>query len=270
MANCEQYWDLISYSLDGVLTEEEQRRLDRHLAQCPECRAMWEQLSGLEPELMELEAPPADFTDRVMAAAAETEQDIPFTNLPQNRKPGKEAQKQLNAWWKPVRNLVLVAACCLIVLGLGQFAAQFFRAGSSAPVTGNGMAAQDTAGGSQESTAAAPEESGAATGSSGAGAEVQEDSAGATSGSAAGNGGSLSTAEGAPELALSGGSYVLTDGTLPTLPQGFAVTGTLTADQAGDSGFAGYDYCTSPDQPDRCWVYVPEEDTYLLFVREES
>ena len=29
MANCEQYWDLISYSLDGALTEEEQRRLDR-------------------------------------------------------------------------------------------------------------------------------------------------------------------------------------------------------------------------------------------------
>ena len=39
MANCEQYWDLISYSLDGALTEEEQRRLDRHLAQCPQCRA---------------------------------------------------------------------------------------------------------------------------------------------------------------------------------------------------------------------------------------
>lgn len=269
MANCEQYWDLISYSLDGALTEEEQRRLDRHLAQCPDCRAMWEQLSGLDAALMELETPAPDFTDRVMAAAAETEQDIPFTNLPQNRKPGKEAQKQLNAWWKPVRNLVLVAACCLIVLGLGQFAAQFFRAGSSAPVTGNGMAAQDTAGGSQESTAAAPEESGAATGSSGAGAEVQEDSTGATTGSAA-DGGSLSTAEGAPGLELSGGRYVLTDETSPTLPQGFGVTGALTVEEAGDSGFAGCDYYTSPDQPGRCWVYVPAEDTYLLFVREES
>lgn len=270
MANCEQYWDLISYSLDGALTEEEQRRLDRHLAQCPDCRALWEQLSGLDGALMELEAPAPDFADRVMAAAAETEQDIPFTNLPQNRKPGKEAQKQLNAWWKPVRNLVLVAACCLIVLGLGQFASQFFRAGSSAPAAGNSMAAQDSAAaGSQESTAAAPEESGAATGSNGAGAEVQEDTAGATTGSAA-DGGGLSTAEGAPELALSGGSYVLTEETSPTLPQGFAATGTLTVDEAGDSGFTGYDYYTSPDQPGRCWVYVPEEDTYLLFVRAES
>ena len=270
MANCEQYWDLISYSLDGALTEEEQRRLDRHLAQCPDCRAMWEQLSGLDAALMELEAPSPDFTDRVMAAAAETEQDIPFTNLPQNRKPGKEAQKQLNAWWKPVRNLVLVAACCLIVLGLGQFAAQFFRAGSSAPVTGNGMAAQDSAAaGSQESTAAAPEESGAATGSSGAGVEVQEDTAGATSGSTA-DSDSLSTVEGTDALILPEGSYVSTGETSPTLPQGFAVTGTLTAEEAGDSGFAGYDYYTSPDQPGRCWVYVPAEDTYLLFVRQES
>lgn len=270
MANCEQYWDLISYSLDGALTEEEQRRLDRHLAQCPQCRAMWEQLSGLEPELMELEAPPADFADRVMAAAAETEQDIPFTNLPQNRKPGKEAQKQLNAWWKPVRNLVLVAACCLIVLGLGQFASQFFRAGSAAPATGNSMAAQDSAAaGSQESTAAAPEESGAATGSNGAGAEVQEDTAGTTTGSAA-DGGSLSTAEGAPALELSGGSYVLTGETSPTLPQGFQPAGTLTEDQAGEAGYAGCDYYTSPDQPDRCWVYVPEQEAYLLWTLEEN
>ena len=75
MANCEQYWDLISYSLDGALTEEEQRRLDRHLAQCPDCRALWEQLSGLDGALMELEAPAPDFADRVMAAAAETEQE---------------------------------------------------------------------------------------------------------------------------------------------------------------------------------------------------
>ena len=269
MANCEQYWDLISGSLDGALTQEEQQRLDRHLAQCPQCRALWQQLSELGPELMELETPPADFADRVMAQAAQTEQDIPFTNLPQDRKPGKEARKQLNAWWKPVRNLVLVAACCLVILGLGRFAAQMFSVGSAGSSTGNGTAAQDTAAGSQQSTAAAPE-AGEAAGSSGAAAEEQASSAGTTAGSAAADGGSLSTAEGAPGLALSGGSYFLTDETSPNLPQGFAATGTLTEDQAGDSGFVGYDYYTSPDQPDRCWVYVPEEDAYLLFVREES
>lgn len=264
MTNCEQYWDLISYSLDGALTQEEQRRLDQHLAQCPECRAMWEQLSGLEAELMELEAPAPDFADRVMAAAAETEQDIPFTNLPQNRKPGKEAQKQLNAWWKPVRNLVLVAACCLVVLGLGRFSAQFFRAGSAAPSTGNSTAAQDTAaGGSQESTAAAPEESGAAAGSA-SDAQVAEDSANA------GTEGSLAQAEGTGPLTLPEGSFVSTGETASELPQGFEIAGALTEDQAGDTGLAGCDYYTSADQPGQCWVYVPEQGGYLLWTLEET
>ena len=249
MANCEQYWDLISYSLDGALTEEEQRRLDRHLAQCPQCRAMWEQLSGLEPELMELEAPPADFADRVMAAAAETEQDIPFTNLPQNRKPGKEAQKQLNAWWKPVRNLVLVAACCLIVLGLGQFASQFFRAGSSAPAAGNSMAAQDSAAtGSEAETSEAGDTSN----------KVSEDAApGEAAGSA--NAGAASDAldgeSAAPaQLSLPDGAYLPSGGATSELPQGFQPAGTLTADQAGEAGYAGCDYYTNPEAPGVCYV----------------
>ena len=92
MANCEQYWDLISYSLDGALTEEEQRRLDRHLAQCPQCRAMWEQLSGLEPELMELEAPPADFADRVMAAAQQVGGSVHRQPVEPGGKPGVHAE----------------------------------------------------------------------------------------------------------------------------------------------------------------------------------
>lgn len=213
MDHCEQYWDLISASLDGGLTAEEQARLDAHLAQCPDCRALWEQLSGLDAELMELDSPGPDFTDRVMAAVGTTQQDIPFTDLPQNRTPGRQAQKQLAAWWKPVRNLVLAAACCLIVLGLGQFASQFFRAGSAAPATGNSMAAQDSAAD-----------------------------------------GSLSTAEGVPALELSGGSYVLTGETSPTLPQGFQPAGTLTADQAGEAGYAGCDYYTNPEAPGVCYV----------------
>lgn len=249
MANCEQYWDLISYSLDGALTEEEQRRLDRHLAQCPQCRAMWEQLSGLEPELMELEAPPADFADRVMAAAAETEQDIPFTNLPQNRKPGKEAQKQLNAWWKPVRNLVLVAACCLIVLGLGQFASQFFRAGSSAPAAGNSMAAQDSAAtGSEAETSEAGDTSN----------KVSEDAApGEAAGSA--NAGAASDAldgeSAAPaQLSLPDGAYLPTGGATSELPQGYTLAGTLTEAQAGAAGLTGCGYYTNPEAPGVCYV----------------
>lgn len=249
MANCEQYWDLISYSLDGALTEEEQRRLDRHLAQCPQCRAMWEQLSGLEPELMELEAPPADFADRVMAAAAETEQDIPFTNLPQNRKPGKEAQKQLNAWWKPVRNLVLVAACCLIVLGLGQFASQFFRAGSSAPAAGNSMAAQDSAAtGSEAETSEAGDTSN----------KVSEDAAPGEAAGSADAGAASDALDGesaAPaQLSLPDGAYLPTGGATSELPQGYTLAGTLTEAQAGAAGLTGCGYYTNPEAPGVCYV----------------
>lgn len=249
MDRCEQYWDLISASLDGGLTAEEQARLDAHLAQCPQCRAMWEQLSGLEPELMELEAPPADFADRVMAAAAETEQDIPFTNLPQNRKPGKEAQKQLNAWWKPVRNLVLVAACCLIVLGLGQFASQFFRAGSSAPAAGNSMAAQDSAAtGSEAETSEAGDTSN----------KVSEDAApGEAAGSA--NAGAASDAldgeSAAPaQLSLPDGAYLSSGGATSELPQGYTLAGTLTEAQAGGAGLTGCGYYTNPEEPGVCYV----------------
>ena len=111
MDRCEQYWDLISASLDGGLTAEEQARLDAHLAQCPDCRALWEQLSGLDAELMELDSPGPDFTDRVMAAVGTTQQDIPFTDLPPKPHAGPPGPKSswppggsrcaTWCWWRP-------------------------------------------------------------------------------------------------------------------------------------------------------------------------
>ena len=69
LANCSEYRELISASLDGALTPEEQEKLDAHLSECPDCRTMWEQLSALEPELMELSEPSEGFANRVLAAA---------------------------------------------------------------------------------------------------------------------------------------------------------------------------------------------------------
>ena len=69
LAKCSEYQELISASLDGALTPEEQEKLDAHLSECPDCRTMWEQLSALEPELMELSEPSEGFADRVLAAA---------------------------------------------------------------------------------------------------------------------------------------------------------------------------------------------------------
>ena len=130
LANCSEYRELISASLDGALTPEEQEKLDAHLSECPDCRTMWEQLSALEPELMELSEPSEGFANRVLAAAETLEQDVPFTNLPQDRKPGKETLRRVNAWWKPIS---VIADCCVFVLGGGWFVTHMWNAGSAAP-----------------------------------------------------------------------------------------------------------------------------------------
>ncbi len=57
MANCEQYWDLISYSPGRGPHRGGTAPAGPASGPVPQCRALGEQLSGLGPELMELEAP---------------------------------------------------------------------------------------------------------------------------------------------------------------------------------------------------------------------
>ena len=65
--NCERYTPLISAALDGALTQEEQELLEAHLRQCPDCRALMEQLMAQDQLLEELnEEPPARLKSRVM------------------------------------------------------------------------------------------------------------------------------------------------------------------------------------------------------------
>jgi hypothetical protein len=61
--------ELLNLELDGCLTAEQQVRLQRHLLDCPECRAEREQLLALADLLQRsaLEVRP-DFSRRVMAA----------------------------------------------------------------------------------------------------------------------------------------------------------------------------------------------------------
>ena len=65
--NCERYTPLISAALDGALTQEERELLEAHLRQCPDCRALMEQLMAQDQLLEELnEEPPARLKSRVM------------------------------------------------------------------------------------------------------------------------------------------------------------------------------------------------------------
>lgn len=69
--NCDQALEEISAALDGELTDGARAELESHLASCPACRALYEELRGLQGALLEsMEEPPADFHDRLMAAVA--------------------------------------------------------------------------------------------------------------------------------------------------------------------------------------------------------
>lgn len=73
MAACEEYTRLISAALDGELSPREQAELDAHLARCPQCREVMDQLSGLRQTLAQLPPvpPPPQLKDDIMAAVAQ-------------------------------------------------------------------------------------------------------------------------------------------------------------------------------------------------------
>lgn len=155
MTNCEVYWELMSCALDGALTDEESRRLEEHLTQCPECRELFVQMQGLQGDMPGVEEAPADFADGVMAGVAGTEQEIPFTNLPQNRDIHKEGRDSLKAWWKPITQWCAIAACFLIICGVGTMAN---RSGLFSADSTSGASAPSTAVQNQESVIIADED----------------------------------------------------------------------------------------------------------------
>lgn len=80
MASHDEYLDLISAAVDGSLTPGERAGLKAHLAQCPECRQLYEDFSALHAALGDLPAPgrvPEDLTKRIMEQV-EGDNVIPF------------------------------------------------------------------------------------------------------------------------------------------------------------------------------------------------
>ena len=58
--DCEDILELLSASLDGVLTPEQETKLQEHLDRCPSCRALLAELTGLHEVCGEMEALPPD------------------------------------------------------------------------------------------------------------------------------------------------------------------------------------------------------------------
>lgn len=112
MENCNEYLELISAAIDGVLTTEETARLEEHLNACPACKALYDDLNHIHQTLRELPPVevPAGLTDRILEAVEADN----ITSLP---KPKKSAFR-----WK--RGLAAAAVFALILLGAGTLRGQ--------------------------------------------------------------------------------------------------------------------------------------------------
>lgn len=101
---CDRYFELLSARLDGALTPKEERELEEHLLNCPDCRAVGAQLAALQAGFSELEEVPAPegFARGVMdrIRASEPKKVIPLFKRPQ------------------FRALAGLAACLMLVVGI--------------------------------------------------------------------------------------------------------------------------------------------------------
>ena len=108
--NCERGLEQLSARLDGELSADEAAELEAHLARCPSCRALAQQLEQLHgdfPALEELEAP-AGFAQGVMDRVRTKKpagRVIPLFRRPQ---------------FKALAGLAACAALCIGLYGAGQ------------------------------------------------------------------------------------------------------------------------------------------------------
>lgn len=260
MTSCEQYWELISAGLDDALSQEEKHRLECHLNQCPECRAMWEQFRVVESDLAKLQAPKTDFTDRVIRNTGQIRQDIPFTNLSQDRRGGKAGRAQLNAWWKPIRTLGVLAACCVLILGIGRFVVGL----------NNGFSVN-------EETIERTEESAAYTEEKAVDRDTAESAADSAPASDNGNTSAVSgdtaaadddvvSAKIAPTLTLEGIDYQWT-GKIAGSTEGYLYGGTVTEAITDNTEFDGWEYYVSSEDADHC--LLTDGQTIQIWQRSE-
>lgn len=128
--DCTRYEELISAALDGELSAGERRELDRHLAECPACAALFNELGAQCAALRELDCPfPDGLHDRILE------------NLPgQDAAPAKPPVRKAFHW----RRWAAVAACLVLVMAAAVRALPMLpgRSGGSAPtsVAGEPMA----------------------------------------------------------------------------------------------------------------------------------
>ena len=146
MERCERFEELLSQRLDQPLPTQEERELEDHLARCPRCRALaedLEQLCGQFACLEELPAPEG-FAQGVMDRIRALEPEPAPAEGPEDRKEETEPQGQkvvplrrpMPRW---ARTAAALAACC--VLGFGVYQAGLIDQMSPAAQSGESIGA---------------------------------------------------------------------------------------------------------------------------------
>lgn len=107
MAYCNEYTELISAAVDGALSPAQQEMLETHLASCPDCAALFRELSALHAALEDLPCmePPAELKSRILEEVAQ-EKLLPFSP------PEKKGLSRHSQRW-----LATAAALALVVFG---------------------------------------------------------------------------------------------------------------------------------------------------------
>lgn len=117
---CARYEELCSAAIDHALTEQEQKELDAHLAECPACRAYLEELRTMHDMWKELETPmPPALHEKIMSEIeAEVQKTIVQTPQKHRRRP-------------PVFTMLAAAAACVLLAVTGNLTGLFGHVGTT-------------------------------------------------------------------------------------------------------------------------------------------
>ncbi|MBP1736646.1 MAG: hypothetical protein H6Q60_527 [Oscillospiraceae bacterium] len=145
MNRCEQMQEYISAALDGALTGEEQQQLDDHLAECPDCARLYQELAAMGELFREpAENPPDDLLERVME---EIHHDA------EKQSPAAAHRRRLRALW-----LAGAAVFAVVLIGYGGAQLLMDGLGRSGASTADTMMMEDASGSSVTATQGSDEE----------------------------------------------------------------------------------------------------------------
>ena len=176
MSDEEYFEQLCSNSIDGTLTEAEREKLEAHLAECPSCAALQQDLEWMQAAFAEEAEPPAGLHDGIMQRLRQESR----LEVVQPEKPVRRM---------PVITMVAAAAVVVLVVLGGGLMPMFFSTvgtGATGGTTAEAVATDGAAAGGAMNEAVAADAAEAGVCRSSDGETAPADNSGAAEGSAYG------------------------------------------------------------------------------------